>query len=118
MCVYIGVYICMQLHREEEIGLFITDYKISTSFELGGVLYLQLDFGVLFCFVFQVFCVMELPSYFFIHPSACWTLGPELGFAVSTQICRKLIQKVLNTEAHLKAIAKTHGKYVLSFKTL
>lgn len=93
MCIYLYIY--TQLLREEEIGLSITDHKISTSFELGGVLFLQL----VFCFglvSFQVFCFMDLSSHF-IHSSACWTLDPGLGFAVSTQICKKLTQKMLNT---------------------
>lgn len=54
------------------------------------------------CFISATWLVFFPPSvlyygHFFRHPSACWTLDPRPGFAVSTQICRKLTQKMLNT---------------------
>lgn len=63
-------------------------------------------------FFLQVFCIMYLSSHFFSHPSACWTLDHGSVFAVSTQTCRKLTQKILNTtRGHLQAIAKTHNMF-------
>lgn len=56
--------------------------------------------------------VLYYGSHFFSHPSACWTLDHGSVFAVSTQTCRKLTQKILNTtRGHLQAIAKTDNMF-------